>query len=218
MAKAKGTIALDWQNNLGQYQSGVGNTAALMAGFGTASVPLDVGAVADKNLIGLWTKTTAASGDNRTAYLRTFFKGAGGGEVMRLWATADTTLVATGGTMNALHATASINASCSISGALNAIRATLSAAASAVLGNCTGAAIQLESDIGSGLTAPAEWSFIRVSDNTAQRINTLLYTPAAANGTLVAVHTTDAMTHSIKINVGGTVAYIMCTTTASNRA
>ena len=216
MAKAKGTIALDWQNNLGQYESGVGNTGALLAGFGTATAPMDVGSVASKNLIGLWTKTTAASGDHRTAYLRTFFKGVGSGEVLRLWATADTTLVATGGTMNALHATASINASCSISGALNAIRATLSAAASATMSG-TGAAIQLDSDIATGLTPPATWAFIRVSDSGATQLNQLMYLPAAANGTLVATHTTDAMTHSIKINIGGTVAYIMCTTTATNR-
>ena len=217
MAKAKGTIALDMQNNLGQYESAVGNTAALLGGFGTSSAPLDVGAVADKNLFGLWTKTTATSGDHRTAYLRTFFTGAGGGEVMRLWATANTTLVATGGTMNALHATASIAASCSISGALNAIRATLSAAASATMSG-TGAALQLDSDIATGLTPPATWAFIRVSDSGATRLNTLMYLPAAANGTLVAAHTTQTMTHSIKINAGGTVMYIMCTNAATNRS
>ena len=217
MAKAKGTNALDFKNNLGQYESGTGDTAALLGGFGTSTVPMDMGSVANKNMVGIWTKTGATSGDHRMMYLRTFFNGAGGGEVARLWATANTTLVATGGTMNALHATASIAASCSISGALNAIRATLSAAASATMSG-TGAAIQLDSDIATGLTPPATWAFIRVSDSGATRLNQLMYLPAAANGTLVAAHTTQTMTHSIKINVGGTPMYIMCTNAATNRS
>ena len=53
MAKAKGTNALDFKNNLGQYESGTGDTAALLGGFGTATVPMDMGSVANKNMVGI---------------------------------------------------------------------------------------------------------------------------------------------------------------------
>jgi hypothetical protein len=200
-----------------QKRGGTDATAALLAGMGSATSPVAVGAVANKNVVGMWTKTTAATGDSRAIYWRHYFGGAGGGEVARLWATATTTGVAAGGTMNALHATASINASSSVAGALNAIRATLSAAASATMGG-TGAALQLDSDVATGLTVPASWGFISVTDSGVTRINRLMLLPAAANGTLVAAHTTDGMTHSIKVRVGTTDTYIMCTTTATNRS
>jgi hypothetical protein len=53
--------------------------------------------------------------------------------------------------------------------------------------------------------------------------NTKLWTkflkmPTVASGGLLAAHTTDALSHSIRCeDAAGTVFYIMCTTTSSNR-
>lgn len=55
----------------------------------------------------------------------------------------------------------------------------------------------------------------RVSAAVADR---LLVAPTVASGGVLAVHVTDAMTHSIRIkSVAGTLYYLMATTTVTNR-
>lgn len=214
-----GTKSLDFTNNMGEYQSGVGDTAALLFGLGsTTSQPGD-DAVASKNFVGFWTKSTATSGDSRGVYWRQYFNAAGSGEVARLWATVNYNGAAAGGTINALHATVSVNASCAISGAGNAIRATLSAAtATRTLGG-TAAALQLDSDIAAGNTVPSTWAFLRVTDTGAVRLSNLAIIPVAANGTMFAAHTTQTMSHSIRfVDAAGTAHYIMCCDAATNRS
>lgn len=216
---AFGTKSLDGTNRAGEYESGVGDTAALLYGAGSTTSQIGDDAVANKNFVGLWTKSTAASGDTRGVYWRQYFNAAGSGEVARLWATVNYNGAAAGGTINALHATMSVNASCAISGAGNAVRATVSAAAATRTLGGTCAALQLDSDVGTGNTVPASWSFVRVTDSGAVRLANLLNIPAAANGTMFAAHTTQTMTHSIKIvDANGTPYYIMCTNAATNRS
>ena len=197
-------------------RQGKGNTGKIF-GSGSSTVPTPMNA-ANSNAIGLWLKSSAATGDARVMYARLYLNGAGGGEAVRAYATATTTDVATGGTMNGIHASASINTSSSISGAANAGRFTLGAAAASRTLGGTLAALQLDSDIGTGNTLSTA-SFMRVTDSGAVRIANLMQIPAAANGTLFAAHTTQAMTHSIKIiNAAGTAYYIMCTDAATNRS
>lgn len=203
---------------ISQYQSAIGATAALLAGAGSSSAPMPDNGVADKNFVGMWTKTTATSGDNRAVYWRHYFSGAGGGEVIRAFATVATTNVATGGTVNGIHASLSVNASSSVSGAGNAIRATLGAASQTRTLGGTCAALQLDSDIGANNTVPSSWSFIRVTDSGSVRLSNLFTLPDPANGTILATHTDDPITHSIKcITANGTVLYLMATTTATHR-
>ncbi len=121
--------------------------------------------------------------------------------------------------MNGIHATASVNASSSISGAANAGRFTLGAAAESRTLSGALSAIQLDSDIATGNTLPTIHGFLRVTDSGAVRLSNLAVVPAAANGTLFAAHTTQAMTHSLRIiNASGTAYYIMCTDAATNRS
>lgn len=47
---------------------------------------------------------------------------------------------------------------------------------------------------------------------------TVIDLPTIANGGVVAAHTTDAMTHSVRIKAGTTTLYLMATTTTSNRS
>jgi hypothetical protein len=57
--------------------------------------------------------------------------------------------------------------------------------------------------------------------NLTELGSTLSYlsTPDAANGGVLAAHTTDAITHSIRIDSeDGTNYYVMCTTTVTNRS
>jgi hypothetical protein len=208
----------NWEfvNRISGQENGTNANTALWFGGGSSTNLMADGGVADRKFIELHTKTTATSGDNRGIYWWHYYTGAGGGDVARLCAVANTTSVATGGTMTALHASARVASACSISGAATAIRATIESSATAPGG--TGSALQLASQIITGATLPASWAFIRVTDDDATRCNVLLNIPAASNGTLFATHTTDAVTHSIKcITAAGTVFYIMCTTTATNR-
>jgi hypothetical protein len=174
---------------------------------------------ANKNGFEYRLKSTATSGDARGVYMRLKLYGAGGGEAGRFFANASTTNVATGGTINGIHTSMSVDASSSVSGAGNAIRATLGAAAATRTLGGTCAALQLDSDIGANNTVPASWSFIRVTDTSSVKIANFLNMPNAANGSIFAAHTTQTMTHSIKfVSADGTAYYLMCTDADTNRS
>jgi hypothetical protein len=173
---------------------------------------------AGKNFLGYWVKSSAATGDARGLYMRLTLSGAGSGEAVRAYATAAATGVATGGTVNGIHASLSMDASASISGQGFGARITFDAAADTrtLNGNC--APVLVESNIATGNTVPATMAHIRVTDTGAVAIKKLFRLPTVASAGLLAAHTTDAITHSIRcVDDAGTVFYLMCTTTATNR-
>lgn len=195
-------------------------TAALLAGGGTSATPCAT-STADKNFLGFWTKTTATSGDSRGLYLRTYFSGAGvSGEAARIFGTVDNVTAAVGGTVNGAHISLSITgASGAVSGQGFAARLTLGADAQTRTLNANVAVLNLDSDIATGNTVPADLAFARVTDTGAVRIGSLLKMPNISNGTIFAAHTTQVMSHSIKIvSDDGTAYYIMCTNSATNRS
>lgn len=196
---------------------GTVRTAALLQGSGTSAAPTET-STAGKNFLGYWVKSNAASGDARGLYMRLYLSGAGSGEAVRAYATAAAANVATGGTINGIHASLSLNASASISGQGFAGRFTFDAAADTrtLNGNC--APLLIESNIGANNTVPASMAHIRVADSGAVPIKKLFRLPAVASGGLLAVHTTDAISHSIRcVDDAGQVFYIMATTDASHR-
>lgn len=164
-------------------------------------------------------ESAATSGDSRGEYLRMKFSGAGAGEAARFFASASAANVATGGTVNGAHISLSVDASASVSGAGNAVRATLGAAAQSRTLSGALSAIQADSDVGTGNTLPTIHAFIRFTNSGAVALGNLFQVPAAANGTMFAAHTTQAMTHSLKIiDAAGTAYYVMCTNAATNRS
>lgn len=174
---------------------------------------------ANKNGFEYRMSTYATSGDSRLRYERLKFYGAGGGEVARFFANVSTTNVATGGTVNGAHVSLGIDTSSSVSGAGNALRATLGASTATRTLSGALAAIQVDSDIGANNTMPTIHGFLRFTDTGSVRLSNLAVIPAAANGTMFAAHTTQAMTHSIRfIDAAGTAHYIMCTDAATNRS
>lgn len=202
----------------GQTEPSVGGIAAILGEMGSNTSPALDDGIASKNWVRMDTKTTATSGDNRGLYWKHVFGAAGSGEVLRPVASVAYDGVASGGTVNGIHTTLSVATSSSVSGAGNAIRATVEAAAATRTLGGTCAALQLDSNIGANNTVPAVWAFARVTDSGSVRVNNLFNLPVAANSTLVATHTTDAMTHSVKcVLANGTAVYLMATTTATNR-
>lgn len=195
-------------------------TAALLLGGGTTATPCAT-STASKNFVAFWTKSTATSGDSRGLYLRHYFSGVGGsGEAARIFATVDNVNAASGGTVNGAHISLSITgASGAVSGQGFGARIGLGADAQTRTLNANLGVLNLDSDIATGNTVPAGVGFIRITDTAAVRINTLFRLPNAANGTLLAAHTDQAMTHSIKcVTDDGTVYYLMATTTSTGRS
>lgn len=160
------------------------------------------------------------AGDVRGEYADlTFIDPKKGGETLRLRGIANALLSATGATINAMHATGRVAAGKTVSGALNAIRATLEVAGTNPTPGGTLAALQLDSNIVTGATMGANDAFVRVSNSGAVKLGNLLnFDDAVANGSIVAAHTAQTNTHSIKIRVGGTTYYIPIHANATGRS
>lgn len=202
---------------LGQ-ETEAGTTAALLHGAGTSSLPAST-STANKNFLGYWVESTASSGDCRGMYLRTYFGGAGSGEAARIYSTVNYAgAAAVGGTINGMHCSLSIASGSTISGQAFSARFTLDYAAATRTTDANVCCVNLDSNIATGNTVHANNAFLRLSDTGAVALGKFLRTPAVASAGLLAVHVTDAMTHSIRcVDEAGTVFYIMCTTTSSNR-
>ena len=136
---------------------------------------------------------------------------------MRAYAFANAANVATGGTLNGIHASVSVASSSSISGAANAIRATFEGAASTSYGG-TLSCLLLDTNLGSGATVPNSHAFLAFRNGGSTSFTRLMEVPNVASGGILAAHTTEAMSHSIRIrSADGTLYYIMCTNAATNR-
>lgn len=157
------------------------------------------------------------SGDVRLLYMTLDLRGVGGsGEALRPRTRVYGTSV---NSAHGEHCTLHIGVGGEVSGLGAGLRATLEAAAATRTLTGTLCALQVDSNIATGNTVSARTSFIRVADAGAVRIGNLFELPNASNGTLLAAHTTQTMTHSIKvITADGTAYYIMCTNAATNRS
>jgi hypothetical protein len=203
----------------GILQIGATATAALAVGGGTSASPLTT-ATADKNFLGFWTQSTATSGDSRGLYLRHYLGGTiaatGYGDAVRAFCTVTGTGYSYA---SGLHGTMQINAGATVTGSGSGIRATLAAAEDTRTLAGALSALHLCSDVATGNTLPTVHGFLRCTDDGAVRFGNLAVIPNAANGTIFAAHTTQTMTHSIKIiSEDGTPYYIMCTNAATNRS
>ncbi len=188
---------------------------AVLLGVGNSG---DIFALQSGNLIELRTKTGATSGDLRNIYSRLRFDGASSGEAVRAYTEVNASGVAAGGTVNGSHSSLALIASGSISGQGFGSRHTIDAAADTrtISGNV--GAILAESNFAAGNTVPATVALIHLKEIGAVACGKAFRFPAVASAGMVAAHTTDAMTHSIRcVTDAGTVLYLMATTTVSNR-
>lgn len=202
------------------YWNGSADATALFFGYGTSTARTQMGKTANQNALGLFFETKATSGDSRGINLRLYFSGAGGsGEALRAYGIVNGVTAATGGTVNGAHVTLGVTgAAGAISGAANALRATLSFGASVNAGG-TCSAIQIDSDFDNACTLDANVCALRLTNSNTKLWPNLLQIPAASNGTIFAAHTTQTMTHSIRIrDASNTAFYLMCTNAATNRS
>jgi hypothetical protein len=196
-------------------------TAGKLMGAGTSGANHALGTTAG-NALEFYLNATHITGDMRGEYMRLYFSGAGGsGEAARIFATINNVSVATGGTVNGAHISiGTAGASAAVSGAANALRATFGiAAASTTLGG-TCSVIQVDTDFATEVTVPTNFAFLSFTNSNAKKSNALFRVPnvAAETDGLFCAHTTDAMTHSIRIiSAAGTAYHLMATTTVTNR-
>jgi hypothetical protein len=163
-----------------------------------------------------WTgNSNHTSGDVRLLYMTLNLRGAAGdGEVLR----PRTIVYGTGiNSAHGQHCTLQIAVGGAIAGLGAGLRATFEAAAETRTLGGTLCALQVDSNIATGNTLPGSHSFIRIANNGAVSMTNLFELPAPSNGTIFATHTTDAMTHSVKILSNGTAYYLMATSTDTNR-
>jgi hypothetical protein len=196
------------------------DATALFFGFGNTTNRAQMGTAANKNGVGLFFETTATSGDSRGVNLRLYFSGTGvSGEALRAYGIINNKTVASGGTVNGAHISLGTNGTSSaVSGAANALRVTLGLGASTNVGG-TVSALQVDSDFASDATLATALCAIRLTNTGSGKWPNLLEIPAASNGTIFAAHTTQTMTHSIRIrDASGTAYYIMCCNAATNRS
>jgi len=216
---ASKAVVVGTLKNIDHIQFGSAATSvSILHGAGIAGTP-ETTSTADKNFLGYWVESTAATGDMRGLYLRGYFAGAGSGEALRAWATVSYAgAAAVGGTINGGHITMSVNSGATISGQASGLRVTLGYATATRTTDANVCALLLCSDIGANNTVHANNAFIRVVDDGSVALKKLFRLPTVASAGLLAAHTTDAITHSIRcVDEAGTVFYIMCTTTSSNR-
>ena len=202
------------------YWQGSVDAVASVFGYGNSTTYKALGTTAGQRAIAGFFETRATSGDTRAADFRLKFSGAGGsGEALRAFGTVNNVTAATGGTVNGAHISLSVNgASGTVSGAGNALRATLGVGAGCTPGG-TIAGLQLDSDFDATATVSANVCALRLTNSNTGTWSNLLQIPAASNGTIFAAHTTQTMTHSIRIrDASDTAYYIMCTNAATNRS
>ena len=180
---------------------------------GTSAAPIAV--TTASNVTSFYGTSSATSGDTRLNYSKLTFTSTGSGETLRAFSVVTGANGATAGTINGSHITLDINGTGTISGAGNALRATLGGTSTNPKG--TLAAIQADSNFATGGT----WtnaSFIRFTNSGTGTVTYLANVPTTGSGLIVAPHTTQVMTDSIRIVMAdGNVRYIMCTTSSANR-
>jgi hypothetical protein len=195
-----------------------GDAGALLHGAGTETYPV-TSLSADVKFLSYYCKTNAAAGDTRTCYFNLEMGGAGA-------ATADAvrSRISVSGTAigyaTGLHSTCQVQAGGTVGGSSSGLRATYEAAAATrTLGGAL-SALHLASYVGAGNTMPTNNSFIRCTKDGSVDFGNLLQLPAVAvNGSIFAAHTTQTMTHSVRIiDSAGTAYYVMCCNAATNRS
>lgn len=191
------------KNNNAGYPAG--RSTALLAGSGTSASPVTI--TTASNFLGYWVKSSVASGDVRGMYLKLTLSGAAGGEALRAWAAAGGTGVATGGTINGIHATMSVDAGATVSGSGNAIRATLGAASATRTLGGTCAALELDTDIGANNTVPGSYSLIRLTKSGT--VDVPLFLDIADDQCLKGSAASGAASDALKVQLpDGTIRYI----------
>jgi len=199
---------------------GTNPTDGKLTGAGLSGTNTELGTTAG-NALSFYLDSLHTTGDMRGIYMKLFFSGVGGsGEAARFYGVVNNVTAAVGGTVNGAHISLDfVGANAKISGAGNALRATFGISdplSTPVGGTCS--VIQADTFMDTAITVPPTLAFLRCTDTGVKTCGNLLNIANVASGGILAAHTTQGLTHSIRfITANGTKYYIMCTDAATNR-
>ncbi len=195
---------------------GLENIAAVLHGAGTSDLPFQA-LDADKNFMGYWVKSPAASGTTRGMYLRLYLSGGAGGEAARFYTTVEND--APVDTVNGAHLSLGVGASAgNITGLGTAVRATLHVPSRSLGG--TWAPLQAEIYLDGNNAAPGgalSHSLIRAivdgGNQAAKRkflnlMEVVCETGAYNAGYMHATTNSGTITEAIRVVMNGTLRYI----------
>ena len=193
------------------------NSTALLHGAGTETYRVTT-STANSKFLSYYCATSAATGDTRTCYFDLEMAGAGSamGDAVRSRISVSGTGI---GYATGLHSTCQIAAGGTATGSSSGLRATYEAAsATRTLGGAI-SALHLASYVGANNTMPTNNSFIRLTkDGSVDFDNAVQLPAAAAADSIFGTHTTQAMSHSIRIiDSAGTAYYVMCASVLGDR-
>lgn len=189
-------------------------TAAILIGIGAAGHPATT-AEAGKNFAGAWTESTDATGaDSRGLYWRHYLSGAGAsGEAVRAY----TTITAAGAVgAHGFHASLSVSGSGTITGEGAAARHTLSVPNSTLGGTVGATYSELYAEGTSSNASNVQFQRYVFGGNATgiaslEDVASLFSIEGAtiASGNVVQAKSSAAVTHVVRIKIGGTPYYLM---------
>ena len=183
---------------------------AVYAGGGTTAAPLTSDSTSD-NFMDFRFRNTAASGDIRGMYIRTYYSGGGGGDCLRSYATVE----ASTDTVHGAHISLSFGISpATITGEGVAMRATFQVPNRAItLGTCAAIEAEVFMDGTSSAATATVLSLFRGvvdgGDATAQNKLTHVFDLSGLGTAVFTTKTSAAVSHWLKCLINGTPYYLM---------
>ena len=198
-------------------------TSGSRVDMGVSSAKREKTSVANTKFMRFYLQNSATSGDNRGMYLRLYMTGAGGGgEAARIFTTCEDVAC---GTAHGAHISLNFGTTGSITGQGIACRNTLHVPKAMTNGTYAATQSEIYSDAAtSDLAGVTEQSFHRFSndgnatgkakvDATGNLFS--IQGMTIGSGKMVQVNTAADATHAIRIKIGGTLYYIMLTTSGA---
>lgn len=189
---------------------------ALSFGVGTTAAPVPLGATAG-NGVSFKFSATNSSGFSRSG-LFSIQENTAGGSASGVSSTATINGVATAvahGLFGSLSLTGA-GANLATSGA--GVKGDLTIGTGVSSPGALLSVLQLDTNIAAAVTVPADTVFLRLTNTGSVSVQKLLEVPNVASAGLLAVHTTQTLTHSLRMrSADGTLYYVMLTNLATNR-
>jgi hypothetical protein len=178
---------------------GTQTSTALYLGAGNSTTALST-STADKNFVGLFTKSTATSGDSRGIYAKHYIEGAGGaGEAGRFY----TMVTAAAAQAHGAHITGQLDTGGQVTGQLCGLRATLATKTGLTIAGGSYAACRIDTDLNSSLAGATQSTIFDVRELQSNKVGYFMTTTgltgctkgsapgAVADGLLVSLNGTD---------------------------
>jgi hypothetical protein len=193
---------VDVWNVAGLTTMGAQTSSALYLGAGNSTTALST-STADKNFVGLYTKSTATSGDSRGIYAKHYIEGAGGsGEALRAY----TMVTAAAAQAHGAHITGQLDTGGQVTGQLCGARVTAATNTGLTLAGGSIAALRIDTDLNSAVSGMTESTLIDIRELQTNKMGFFLTTSDMTG--CVKGSAPGAANNALKINLNGTVAYI----------